>query len=76
MVKQYIYNIGIWMNHAIACLIGKDPRMSLSAVAGLHDIRWLVRVANTLYRDEEHCSKAARIWKTPEGIAADRSLWK
>lgn len=72
----YVRNLGLWLNHGICWLIGKDPRMTVSAVAYLHDVRWLVWIANTIYRNPGHCKEAAQGWDTPEWQARDRSLWK
>jgi hypothetical protein len=71
-----IRNIGLWLNNGVCAFIGKDPRMTISAVAYLHKVRWLVWLSNTLYRDPDHCKTAATGWDTPEWRESDRSLWK
>lgn len=72
----YVRNLFLLLNHAVCCLIGKDPRMTLSAVAWLHQVRWLMWIANTLYRNPDHCREAATGWDTPYWRQRDRSLWK
>lgn len=72
----YIRNLCLLLNHVICWLIGKDPRMTLSAVAWLHQVRWLMAIANALYRDPEHCRKAATGWDTAYWRQHDRSLWR
>ena len=75
-IIQWLFNQGLALNQSACALIGKDPRMTISAVAYLHDIRIVIWLANTVYRDPDHCKTAATGWDTPEWQARDRSLWK
>ena len=77
----YLRNIGLLLNHAVVTLIGKDPGMTISAVAYQHDWK-LQRLINRLYGDKNHCRDAAQGWVDPEtrepGYWAkkrNRSLW-
>lgn len=72
----WVRNLGLALNQLACSVIGKDPRMTLSAVAWLHQWRWLIWLANSLYRDKDHCKEAATGWDTVAWKARDRSLWK
>lgn len=74
--RQYIRNFGLALNQFTCFVIGKDPRMTISAVAWLHQFHWLIWLANAIYRNPNHCREAARGWDTPAWQKNDRSLWK
>lgn len=73
----YLLNWLLILDLAGNCLLGKDPRLTISATAGTYankgrcaPCRWLCAALNWVDRD--HCAQAAvRDW--PE---IDRSIWK
>lgn len=69
----YLRNLGLLANLAICTLIGKDPRMTISAMCYLEGWQWAVRIICFVYRNPDHCATAAQGWDDPRLI--NRSLW-
>lgn len=69
----YIRNWGLLLNLAFTTLIGKDPRMTISALCYLQGWAWAVTLINRVYRNPDHCATAAQGWDDPRLI--NRSLW-
>jgi len=74
----YLRNLGLWLNLTIMALIGQDPRKTISAFLWLNRdrhrlLRWLSRLVDTIYRDDDHGADAAAGWYHPSTV--DRSLW-
>ena len=80
-MKIYIRNLGLLLNHCVVTFIGKDPGMTISAVAYQHDWK-LQQLLNRLYKDDNHCREAAQGWvdletrqPTEQAKRRNRSLW-
>lgn len=69
----YLRNWGLLLNLAFTTAIGKDPRMTISAMCQLEGWTWATRIICWLYRNPDHCKTAAQGWDNPRLI--NRSLW-
>lgn len=69
----YVRNLGLLLNLAFSTLIGKDPRMTISAMCYLQGWETAVRIICWIYRNPDHCKTAAQGWDDPRIV--NRSLW-
>lgn len=72
-ILRYLRNLLVLVNKATVTALGKDPRMTISAVSHLHGFGTLVRLIDWLTEDG-HCEAAAAGWDDPAVV--DMSVWK
>lgn len=72
---RYLRNVALWaLNNGLMTVIGKDPRMTISAMVFLHDWQWVVTLIGKLRGNPDHCRIAAQGWNDP--AITDMSIWR